>query len=227
MRLCDNAAALWPGCLRWATEKERPGPAAAGKNKKICQDEERQKHTTGGIPRWSPTLVLVARFSAYVWQSGRDAQFSLTYGRMYYDRADIEYSLSQNGAPRRKQAVPQLQKCKETKGQTPDDQQLSTRIPASPFPDAQVASQLVPARVPTRQILGPRKLLEVNLVTSLRTSDVVGIFGKWIQWIVESISNPCQKDLQFRISTRNLASLEDSLRVPPHHECCPISSFSF
>jgi hypothetical protein len=43
-----------------------------------------QKHTTGGIPRWSPTLVLVARFSAYVWQSGRDAQFSLTYGRMCY-----------------------------------------------------------------------------------------------------------------------------------------------
>ena len=39
-------------------------------------------HTTGGIPRWSPTLVLVARFSAYVCQSGRDAQFSLTYGRM-------------------------------------------------------------------------------------------------------------------------------------------------
>jgi hypothetical protein len=46
---------------------------------------KRQKHTTGGIPRWSPTLVLVARFSAYVWQSGRDAQFSLTYGRMYCD----------------------------------------------------------------------------------------------------------------------------------------------
>jgi hypothetical protein len=45
-----------------------------------------QKHTTGGIPRWSPTLVLVARFSAYVWQSGRDAQFSLTYGRMCYLR---------------------------------------------------------------------------------------------------------------------------------------------
>jgi hypothetical protein len=44
------------------------------------------KHTTGGIPRWSPTLVLVARFSAYVWQSGRDAQFSLTYGRMYSSR---------------------------------------------------------------------------------------------------------------------------------------------
>jgi hypothetical protein len=43
-----------------------------------------QNHTTGGIPRWSPTLVLVARFSAYVWQSGRDAQFSLTYGRMWW-----------------------------------------------------------------------------------------------------------------------------------------------
>jgi hypothetical protein len=45
---------------------------------------KKTKHTTGGIPRWSPTLVLVARFSAYVWQSGRDAQFSLTYGRMYH-----------------------------------------------------------------------------------------------------------------------------------------------
>jgi hypothetical protein len=31
----------------------------------------KEKHTTGGIPRWAPTLVLVARFSAYVWQSGR------------------------------------------------------------------------------------------------------------------------------------------------------------
>jgi hypothetical protein len=52
-----------------------------------------QKHTTGGIPRWSPTLVLVARFSAYVWQSGRDAQFSLTYGRMCSDLAFLIYSL--------------------------------------------------------------------------------------------------------------------------------------
>ena len=46
--------------------------------------KNRKKHTTDGIPRWSPTLVLVARFSAYVWQSGRDAQFSLTCGRMYW-----------------------------------------------------------------------------------------------------------------------------------------------
>jgi hypothetical protein len=48
----------------------------------LSKNLKKQKHTTGGIPRWSPTLVLVARFSAYVWQSGRDAQFSLTYGRM-------------------------------------------------------------------------------------------------------------------------------------------------
>jgi hypothetical protein len=48
-----------------------------------------KKHTTGGIPRWSPTLVLVARFSAYVWQSGRDAQFSLTYGRMCLQRFSL------------------------------------------------------------------------------------------------------------------------------------------
>jgi hypothetical protein len=38
-----------------------------------------KRHPTGGVPRWSPTLVLVARSSAYVWQSGRDDQFSLTY----------------------------------------------------------------------------------------------------------------------------------------------------
>jgi hypothetical protein len=57
------------------------------KKKKNMLTGKKQKHTTGGIPRWSPTLVLVARFSAYVWQSGRDAQFSLTYGRMCQDFA--------------------------------------------------------------------------------------------------------------------------------------------
>ena len=57
-----------------------------------------KKHTTGGIPRWSPTLVLVARFSAYVWQSGRDAQFSLTYGRMCkYRTAHNIYLYDQHG----------------------------------------------------------------------------------------------------------------------------------
>jgi hypothetical protein len=48
----------------------------------LPSEAKHEKHTTGGIPRWSPTLVLIARFSAYVWQSGRDAQFSLTCGRM-------------------------------------------------------------------------------------------------------------------------------------------------
>jgi hypothetical protein len=58
----------------------------------MCRvSEQEQKHTTGGIPRWSPTLVLVARFSAYVWQSGRDAQFSLTYGRMCKDEFRVSY----------------------------------------------------------------------------------------------------------------------------------------
>ena len=57
-----------------------PGLRSVGKLQKVRLKSK--KHTTGGIPRWSPTLVLVARFSAYVWQSGRDAQFSLTYGRM-------------------------------------------------------------------------------------------------------------------------------------------------
>ena len=42
----------------------------------VKNEAKLQKHTTGGIPRWSPTLVLVARFSAYVWQSGRSTQLS-------------------------------------------------------------------------------------------------------------------------------------------------------
>jgi hypothetical protein len=58
--------------------------------RRACQHEDKKKkHTTGGIPRWSPTLVLVARFSAYVWQSGR---FSLTYGCMYL--SDLQRILS-------------------------------------------------------------------------------------------------------------------------------------
>ncbi|KAG9643283.1 hypothetical protein KCU64_g11826, partial [Aureobasidium melanogenum] len=36
-----------------------------------------------GIPTWSPTVVLICRSTAYVWQSGRDAQFSADCGRMY------------------------------------------------------------------------------------------------------------------------------------------------
>jgi hypothetical protein len=39
------------------------------------------KRTAAGIPTWSPTVVLICRSTAYVWQSGRDAQFSADYGR--------------------------------------------------------------------------------------------------------------------------------------------------
>ncbi len=43
---------------------------------------KKQKHTTVSI-RWSsPTQLLIRRSKAYVWQSGRDAQFSLVCGRM-------------------------------------------------------------------------------------------------------------------------------------------------
>ena len=44
--------------------------------------KENAKHTAAGIPTWSPTVVLICRSTAYVWQSGRDAQFSADCGRM-------------------------------------------------------------------------------------------------------------------------------------------------
>jgi hypothetical protein len=43
--------------------------------------QKNTKHTAAGIPTWSPTVVLICRLTAYVWQSGRDAQFSADYGR--------------------------------------------------------------------------------------------------------------------------------------------------
>ncbi|KAH0387427.1 hypothetical protein KCU92_g1881, partial [Aureobasidium melanogenum] len=41
--------------------------------------------TAAGIPTWSPTVVLICRSTAYVWQSGRDAQFSADCGRTCSD----------------------------------------------------------------------------------------------------------------------------------------------
>ncbi|KAG9623166.1 hypothetical protein KCU64_g20431, partial [Aureobasidium melanogenum] len=38
--------------------------------------------TAAGIPTWSPTVVLICRSTAYVWQSGRDAQFSADCGQI-------------------------------------------------------------------------------------------------------------------------------------------------
>ena len=44
--------------------------------------KRKKKHTTPGI-RWSsPTQLLVRRLVAYLWESGRDPEFSTIYGRM-------------------------------------------------------------------------------------------------------------------------------------------------
>ncbi|KAG9634316.1 hypothetical protein KCU95_g15389, partial [Aureobasidium melanogenum] len=44
-------------------------------------DKNKNIRTAAGIPTWSPTVVLICRSTAYVWQSGRDAQFSADCGR--------------------------------------------------------------------------------------------------------------------------------------------------
>ena len=49
---------------------------------KVGKNENNKKHTTPRIPRSSPTLVLIRRFPAYLWESGRDPEFSGSYGRM-------------------------------------------------------------------------------------------------------------------------------------------------
>ncbi|KAG9660860.1 hypothetical protein KCU64_g2935, partial [Aureobasidium melanogenum] len=58
--------------------KSKAQQPAAGKQKR----DKDTKHTAAGIPMWSPTIVLICRSTAYVWQSGRDAQFSADCGRM-------------------------------------------------------------------------------------------------------------------------------------------------
>ena len=57
------------------TEPSWPKGDVYGRSKRIA------KRTAAGIPTWSPTVVLICRSTAYVWQSGRDAQFSADYGR--------------------------------------------------------------------------------------------------------------------------------------------------
>ena len=52
-------------------------------SQKAKEEARRQKHTAPGI-RWSsPTQLLVWRLLAYLWESGRDPEFSSIYGRMY------------------------------------------------------------------------------------------------------------------------------------------------
>ncbi|KAH0141090.1 hypothetical protein KCU67_g14637, partial [Aureobasidium melanogenum] len=70
--------------------------------KKQLASKRITKHTAAGIPTWSPTVVLICRSTAYVWQSGRDAQFSADCGRMClftksftiysFDNCHISYS---------------------------------------------------------------------------------------------------------------------------------------
>ena len=53
--------------------------------------KRKKKHTTAGI-RWSsPTQLLIGRFSAYLWESGRDPEFSESYGRMCLILQRIRY----------------------------------------------------------------------------------------------------------------------------------------
>ncbi|KAG9567647.1 hypothetical protein KCU77_g21962, partial [Aureobasidium melanogenum] len=49
-------------------------------SQKRCRAKGIAKRTAAGIPTWSPTVVLICRSTAYVWQSGRDAQFSADCG---------------------------------------------------------------------------------------------------------------------------------------------------
>ena len=44
-------------------------------------EQQKYKHTTVGIRWWSPTQLLIHRSQACVWQSGRDAQFSVSCHR--------------------------------------------------------------------------------------------------------------------------------------------------
>jgi hypothetical protein len=53
-----------------------------GRGSEAMIEKKNAKHTAAGIPTWSPTVVLICRSTAYVWQSGRDAQFSADCGRM-------------------------------------------------------------------------------------------------------------------------------------------------
>ncbi|KAH0367165.1 hypothetical protein KCU65_g4855, partial [Aureobasidium melanogenum] len=50
-------------------------------DRKSQKRRQTAKRTAAGIPTSSPTVVLICRSTAYVWQSGRDAQFSADCGR--------------------------------------------------------------------------------------------------------------------------------------------------
>jgi hypothetical protein len=68
--------------LQFLLEVEIVGPPLRLTHNCTISSKKLQKHTTAGIRWWSPTQLLISRSEAYVWQSGRDAQFSSVYGRM-------------------------------------------------------------------------------------------------------------------------------------------------
>ena len=65
---------------RLATLGHRPRAHARASR---LRRHQKAKHTTVGIPPWSPTGVLIHRSKACVYGSGRDRHFSFVYGRMY------------------------------------------------------------------------------------------------------------------------------------------------
>jgi hypothetical protein len=71
------------------------------KKKKSRRKRMQTKHTAAGIPTWSPTVVLICRSTAYVWQSGRDAQFSADCGRMCLMSCSTWYIIYLSHGPRR------------------------------------------------------------------------------------------------------------------------------
>ncbi|KAG9867097.1 hypothetical protein KCU77_g1034, partial [Aureobasidium melanogenum] len=60
--------------------RRRQRPPTTTRKKRTKKAYRDAKHTAAGIPAWSPTVVLICRSTAYVWQSGRDAQFSADCG---------------------------------------------------------------------------------------------------------------------------------------------------
>ena len=47
------------------------------------KEKKKKEHTTPGIRWWSPTQLLVWPSLVYLWESGRDPEFSSGYGRMW------------------------------------------------------------------------------------------------------------------------------------------------
>ena len=52
------------------------------KKKKKSKNQKIKKHTAARIRCLSPTQLLISRSEAYLWLSGREAEFSTVYGRM-------------------------------------------------------------------------------------------------------------------------------------------------